>query len=61
VLVADQDALGRAVDELLGQPERLAALGAAARERAATFTWEETTAGLEKVLLGGLRGGDYSP
>ena len=58
VLVADQDSLGHAVDELLSQPERLAALGGAARERAATFTWEKTTAGLEKVLLGGLRGGD---
>jgi glycosyltransferase involved in cell wall biosynthesis len=56
VLVDDQDGLVEAVDSLLGDPERLARLGAAARARAATFTWEEAAAGLEKVLRSG-----YSP
>ena len=50
VLVDDEAELIAAVDELLGDPERLARLGAAARDRAATFTWDEASAGLEKVL-----------
>ena len=50
VLVDDEAGLIAAVDELLGDPERLARLGAAARDRAATFTWDEASAGLEKVL-----------
>ena len=44
VLVAASDAalLADALGTLLRDPERRAALGAAARRRAATFTWEET-------------------
>jgi glycosyltransferase involved in cell wall biosynthesis len=56
VLVHDETSLVRAVDGLLGDRRRLAAMGAAARERAATFTWDEATDGLEKVL-----GAGYSP
>jgi glycosyltransferase involved in cell wall biosynthesis len=56
LLVDDEESLLLACDELLSDPARLAALGEAARERAAAFTWEETAAGLERVLLG-----DYSP
>jgi glycosyltransferase involved in cell wall biosynthesis len=50
VLVDDEDELLGAVDALLGDPARLARLGAAARERAATFTWDEASTGLETVL-----------
>ena len=60
VLVADEESLGRAVRALLDDPVRLRALGEAARERAATFTWDEATDGLEKVLQA-TRRGDYSP
>lgn len=60
VLVDDEAGLRLEVDRLLAEPARLAALGRAARERAATFTWEEATEGLEKVLLAEVRGG-YLP
>jgi glycosyltransferase involved in cell wall biosynthesis len=50
VLVADEAQLRETVDELLGDPARLASMGTAAQERAATFTWAEATDGLEKVL-----------
>jgi glycosyltransferase involved in cell wall biosynthesis len=55
-LVADEAALRETVGALLDDPQRLETMGAAARERAATFTWEEATSGLEKVL-----GPRYSP
>jgi glycosyltransferase involved in cell wall biosynthesis len=59
-LVADEASLRQITDELLDDPRRLDALGRAARERAATFTWDEATTGLEKVLLEELRRG-YLP
>ena len=57
LLVGDEAGLGTAVDSLLRDPGRLARLGEAARERAASFTWDEASAGIEKLLLAGA----YSP
>jgi glycosyltransferase involved in cell wall biosynthesis len=57
VLVADEDSLRATVDRLLDDRAGLAALGDAARARAATFTWDEATDGLEKVLLSAERAG----
>lgn len=39
----DVDGIAGALDELLADPERAARLGAAARSRAATFTWARTS------------------
>jgi glycosyltransferase involved in cell wall biosynthesis len=53
-LLVERDApaeLARAVRELLGDPERRAALGAAGRRRAAeVFSWPSVAAELERVL-----------
>jgi glycosyltransferase involved in cell wall biosynthesis len=40
----DVDAIAGAIGQLLADPEQAARLGAAARERAATFTWARTAA-----------------
>jgi glycosyltransferase involved in cell wall biosynthesis len=47
----DPASIARALRGLLNSPERRAALGAAARARAATFTWERTA----ETVLGVLR------
>jgi alpha-1,3-rhamnosyl/mannosyltransferase len=47
----DPTSIARALSGLLNSPERRAALGAAARARAATFTWERTA----ETVLGVLR------
>jgi glycosyltransferase involved in cell wall biosynthesis len=50
VLVDDEAGLVKAVDGLLDDPGRVAELGAAARGRAATFTWEQASREMEQVL-----------
>jgi glycosyltransferase involved in cell wall biosynthesis len=57
LLVDDFDGLVAAVDGLLRDRARVEALGAAARDRAATFGWDDASAGVEKVLGAVLRGG----
>ena len=56
VLVRDEAGLVTAVDELLGDRERRSRLGDAARERAATFAWDEAVDAFEKALVA-----TYSP
>jgi glycosyltransferase involved in cell wall biosynthesis len=56
VLVHDEAGLVAAVDELLSDPERRTRLGLAARERAATFGWDEAVDAFEKALVAA-----YSP
>jgi glycosyltransferase involved in cell wall biosynthesis len=43
---ADGPAFQRHIAELIADPRRRAAMGAAARARSLTFSWEETMAGL---------------
>ncbi|WP_203433920.1 glycosyltransferase family 4 protein [Jiangella asiatica] len=50
VLVDDLDGLTAAVDHLLADDDRRAALGAAAAVRAAGFTWEETVLAWDRLL-----------
>ena len=50
VLVHDEAGLLRAVERLLEDEVARERLGLAARERAATFGWDEAAAGVERVL-----------
>ena len=50
VLVHDEAGLLRAVERLLDDEVARERLGLAARERAATFGWDEAAAGVERVL-----------
>ena len=50
VPAGDVAALAAALGDLAAAPQRAAALGAAARERAAAFTWERSAAGLHEAL-----------
>ncbi len=50
VLVHDEAGLLRAVERLLEDDVARERLGLAARERAATFGWDEAAAGVERVL-----------
>jgi len=52
VLVNDQEEFEDAWRELAGDPAQRAQLGAAARERSATFAWEHSSDLLEAVLTG---------
>ena len=56
-LVGDQAELESVVADLLGRPERVRDMGVAARERAATFGWDEASAAIERVL----QNAAYSP
>ncbi|MEO7571446.1 MAG: glycosyltransferase family 1 protein [Acidimicrobiales bacterium] len=54
----DVDAIAGALRQLLDDPDLVARLGAAARQQAATFTWERTAAATieaYEAALGGLR------
>jgi glycosyltransferase involved in cell wall biosynthesis len=46
----DPAAIARALAGLLGSPDRRAALGAAARDRAAEFSWQKTAGKVLEVL-----------
>jgi glycosyltransferase involved in cell wall biosynthesis len=50
LLVDDHHGMVRAVESLLENPQRRDLLGTAARDRAATFSWEATAEAFEKVL-----------
>ena len=45
----DPSAIARAIDGLLGDADRAAAIGAAGAARAATFTWSRTARLLEQA------------
>ncbi len=51
VLATDVDGLAAAIRDLLGDPARREAMGAAARARAATFSWERTADVTARALL----------
>lgn len=50
VPAGDEGALAAALVDLAAAPQRAAALGAGARERAAAFTWERSAEGLHAAL-----------
>ena len=52
VLVNSEGGLINTLGQLLEDPSRLATLGAAARERAGTFSWQRTGAAWEELLTG---------
>jgi glycosyltransferase involved in cell wall biosynthesis len=58
----DPRALARAIDEMLAEPERLQAMGRAARARIQrTFPWRDTAAGLIRVFEETLRAAHRRP
>jgi glycosyltransferase involved in cell wall biosynthesis len=54
VLVDDVDGLVAAADDLLADEQRRRAMGSAAAERAATFSWDATAQNFEKALIGAI-------